>query len=597
LDYNLSNDKTFLDMRTIFFLGCCVGGVLLSACSKNFLTQPQQAGGLTQNKFANAAGVQQLLVGAYHDLTGMDVKSTWWGTSATNWIYGDIPSGDCYVGGTSGGGLPHGVPDALNIQNYSEQATTGFLDDKWTAVYDGIARANAVITVVPQATDMTAAQRTEAIAEARFLRGHYHFDGKKMWNNIPYVDETVTNFSSLSNKDDIWPKIEADFRFAYDNLPEVQSLAGQVNKWAAAAYLAKLYLYEQNFSAARALLDTVIANGKNSQGVRYALSGCFHDNFDAATENNAESVLQVQFSVDVASFPNNANVGETGVTPVLGYGVGSDVSYGYWKQPSFSLVNAFKTDVNGLPMMDAAGNDTSNITNMTNDNGVASSNPFTPYQGTLDPRLDWTLGRRGIPYLDWGVDPGASWVYDQAFGGPYLSMKTMYRQSEASAVNPAVTYYYEGNNAVNYNIIRFADVLLWAAEAEVEGGSLDKARGYVNMVRGRAKNGCVVTNGGGPAANYSIGLYNTSWTSQDYARRAVRFERRLELALEGHRFFDLVRWGVADTYLNAFVQGEKGRGVGSVQSTAVFKKGKNEYYPIPQQEIILNPKLNQNIGY
>ncbi len=585
-------------MKTIVLAAGCFAVLLLAACSKSFLTVPQQAGGLTENKFANAAGVQQLLVGAYHDLTGMDVKSTWWGTSATNWIYGDISSGDCYVGGSSGGGLPHGVPDALNIENYSEQATTGFLDDKWTAIYDGIARANAVITVAPQAKDMSAAQINEAIAEARFLRGHYHFDGKKMWNNIPYVDETVTNFSNLSNQPNIWSKIEADFRFAYDNLPAVQPLAGQVNKWAAAAYLGKVYLFEQNFAAAKAILDTVIASGVNSQGVKYGLSACFHDNFDAATENNEESVLQVQFSVDVASFPNNADVGETGVTPVLGYGVGSDVSYGYWKQPSFNLVNAFKTDINGLPMMDASGNDTSNVTNMVNDDGLASSAPFTPFQGTVDPRLDWSLGRRGIPYLDWGVDPGQNWIYDQAFGGPYLSMKTMFKQSEAAiGLNPAVTYYYEGNDAVNYNIIRYADVLLWAAEAEVEVGSMDQARTYVNMIRSRAMSGCQVTNGASSAANYNIGLYNTSWTDQGYARAAVRFERRLELALEGHRFFDLVRWGVAATTLNAFLQGEESRGVGSVQAGAAFKAGTNEYYPIPQQEIILNPSLKQNNGY
>jgi hypothetical protein len=262
------------------------------------------------------------------------------------------------------------------------------------------------------------------------------------------------------------------------------------------------------------------------------------------------------------------------------------------------LVNAFKTDVNGLPMMDGSGNDTSNVTNMTNDDGIASSAPFTPYAGTLDPRLDWTVGRRGIPYLDWGIDPGANWIYDQAFGGPYLSMKTMYEQHEAAiALNPAVTYYYEGNNAVNYNIIRYADVLLWAAEAEVEVGSLANAENYVNMVRQRVINGCQAMNGANPAANYNVGLYTTPWPNQAYGRAAVRFERRLELATEGHRFFDLVRWGQAATVLNNFLQAEESRGVGSVLPGATFTQGKNEYYPIPQQEIILNPKLQQNPNY
>lgn len=587
-------------MKNIFFLFILAGAFLLfGACNKSFLNVAPQGNALTQDKFYNRAGVQQLLVGAYHDLTGMDVKSTWWSTAGTNWMYGDLPSGDAYVGGTGGGGLPASVPDALNIQNFQALATTGFLDDKWTADYDGVARANAVIIATNNATDMTPAEKNEAIAEARFLRGHFHFDAKKMWNNVPYVDETVVSFNQLSNKTDIWPEIEADFRFAFNHLLEVQPLAGQANKWAAACYIVKCYMFEKNFGAAKALLDTVMASGKNSLGVPYALTACYHDNFDAATENNSESVLQIEFSVDQASIPINSNVGETGVSPL--FYQASDVYYGYWKQPSFNLVNAFKTDINGLPMLDASGNDTSNVTNMTNDDGIPSSSPFVPFQGTVDPRLDWSVGRRGVPFLDWGVDPGQSWIYDQTFGGPYLNIKNMYKQSElGTAYNPYIGYDYEGNGAVNYNIIRYADVLLWAAECEVEIGSLDKARTYVNQIRTRAMSGCTETidsSSGSPSANYSMALYTTVWTVQNMARNAVRFERRLEFAEEGHRFFDLVRWGIAPTYLNAYAQVEQTRGVGCVLTGAAFTANKNEYFPIPQQEIILDPQLKQNPGY
>jgi starch-binding outer membrane protein, SusD/RagB family len=587
-------------MKNSFFIGIGAMLLMLYSCSKSFLNGPPQgAGAVTINELYNAAGVQQLLIGAYHDLTGIDVKSTWWGTSGTNWVYGDITSGDTYVGGTGGSGLPHQVPDALNIENYQALATTGFLDDKWTADYDGVARANAVIIAAGNATDMTTAQKNEAIAEARFLRGHFHFDAKKMWNKVPYVDETVANFTTLSNTADIWPQIEADFRFGYENMNAVQPLAGQANSWAAACYLVKCYLFEQKYAQARALADTIIANGANWQGTKYALTNCYHDNFDVGTENNSESVLQINFSVDPTSLPDNANLGETGVSPV---GTAADVTYGYWKQPSFSVVNAFKTDVNGLPMMDASGNDTSNVTNMTNDDGISSSSPFVPYQGTVDPRLDWSVGRRGVPYLDWGVDPGANWVANQAFGGPYINIKNMFKQSEQGVGFGGIisAYYYVGNSAVNYNIIRWADVLLWAAEAEAMAGTVDQARTYVNMVRSRAMNGCTVAidySSGSPSANYSMGLYTTPWTSQSYAMAAIEFERRLEFAEEGHRFFDLVRWGNAATYLNAFLQVEKTRGVGSVLSSADFTSGKNEYYPIPQQEIILDPQLKQNSGY
>jgi hypothetical protein len=588
--------KTMSLMKKVFAFIIVTGALGIGACNKSFLVAPEQGNNLTQDKFYNAAGVQQLLVGAYHDVTGMDIKSTWWGTAGTNWIYGDIPSGDTYVGGTGGGGLPHGVPDALNIENFQEQSTTGFLDDKWIADYDGVARANSVITTAPHATDMSAAQITEVIAEARFLRGHFHFDAKKMWNNVPYVDESVTNFNQLTNTANIWPQIEADFRFAYNNLPGTQPLPGQANKWAAACYIAKCYMFEQKYSAALALLDTIMTSGTNAQGVAYSLVPCFHDNFDVATENNSESVFQIEFSVDQASIPDNANVGETGVSPV--FYQGPDVYYGYWKQPSINMVNAFKTDVNGLPMMDGSGNDTSNKTVVTNDMGVPSDSPFVLYQGTLDPRIDWTLGRRGIPYLDWGIDPGMSWIYDQTFGGPYVALKNMFKESEeGTAYNVYIGYDYEGNSAVNYSIIRYADVLLWAAEAEVEAGSLENARKDVNMVRQRAMTGCFVMNGSSPAANYSMGLYNTTWSDQNYARAAVRFERRLELSQEGHRFFDLVRWGIAPAYLNAYQAVESTRGIGCVLSGATFSQGKNEYYPIPQAEIILDPNLKQNPGY
>lgn len=572
---------------------------MVSSCKKSFLVVPAQGGQVTLNEFYDSSGVQQLLVAAYHDLTGIDVKSTWWGTSGTNWVYGDITSGDAYVGGSGVSGLPHQVPDALNIENFEALSTTGFLDDKWTADYDGVARANAVILASQKATDMSAAAKNEKVAEARFLRGHFHFDLKNMWNNVPYVDETVVNFNHLTNTADIWPNIEADFRYAYDNMNEVQPLAGQANKWAAACYLVKCFVFEQKWSQALALVDTIIQSGVNAQGVKYGLMPCFHDNFDVGTENNQESVLQINFSVDPTSLPNNANLGETGVSPV---GTAADVTYGYWKQPSFSLVNSFKTDVNGLPMLDDQGNDTSNVTNMTNDDGIASASPFVPYQGSVDPRLDWSVGRRGVPYLDWGVDPGADWIASQAFGGPYLNIKNMFKQSEQGAGFGGIisAYYYVGNSAVNYNIIRYADVLLWAAEAEVMAGSVDQARTYVNMIRQRAMSGCTVAidnSSGQPSANYLVGLYNAPWSSQAYAMAAIRFERRLEFAEEGHRFFDLVRWGIADTYLNAFLQVERTRGVGSVLSTAAFTKGKNEYFPIPQQEIILNPSLTQNPNY
>jgi hypothetical protein len=170
------------------------------------------------------------------------------------------------------------------------------------------------------------------------------------------------------------------------------------------------------------------------------------------------------------------------------------------------------------------------------------------------------------------------------------------------------TFWTDGVSANNYVFIRFADVLLMAAECEVEAGSLETARQYVNRVRARAANpdGFLHTYidnsnplagfSSTPAANYKVGLYTTPWTDQDYARKAVRFERRLELGEEGHRHFDLVRYGDADVVINAYLEKEKS--FITHLNGVTFKKGVNEYFPIPQTEIDKSHgALTQNPGY
>ncbi len=589
----------------------CLLLLIGSACKKSFLNV-EAPNVVTVDALANKTGVMQLLVGTYHDVTGLTIHSGWWSTSGTNWIYGDITSGDAYRGGTNDGA------DGLTIEHFLTQPSTGYLADKWRSCYDGVSRSNAVILAANAATDMTPDQKTEAIAEARFLRGHFHFDAKKIWNNIPYIDENVTDFK-VPNTESIWPQIEADFRFAFNNLPGTQTLKGQANKWAAACYLAKCYMFEKNFTAAKALLDSIIpanygghGNGVNSQGKPYALTVNFDDNFNAALENNEEQVFQIEFSVNDGSNGGNENIGESANTPAF-YPLSS--FYTTWKQPSFNLVNAFKTDVNGLPMLD-----TFNVTNMTNDENVSASDyTYSTYQGTVDPRLDWTVGRRAVPYLDWASpsyygsnatgyssyptsDPSYGWINDRTFGGPYSPVKNNYRASQVGIYSDYYAQGYLLGSAVNYSIIRFADVLLWAAECDVETGDIDDARTIVNYVRARAMNGRQVEVSYDyignylPSANYYVGLYTDPWTDATVARNAVRFERRLELALEGHRFFDLVRWGIASDYITSYLTAETPR-LPNDLTGITFTAGKHEYFPIPQQEIDLNPKLKQNPGY
>ncbi len=607
-------------MQRLIYIAAIIILLAGAACKRSFLDVPPP-NVVTVDALANKNGVRQLLVGTYHDVTGLTVHSGWWSTSGTNWIYGDITSGDAYRGGTNDGA------DGLTIEHFQTQSSTGYIADKWRSDYDGVSRANTVILVAKAANDMSDAEKTTAIAEARFLRGHFHFDAKKIFDHIPFIDDSIAalvvkngsgELAKLSNLEDAWPKIEADFRYAFDNLPASQPLKGQANKWAAGCYLAKCYMFGKKFQQAWALLDSIIpaaygghGNGTNAQGKPYRLVTNFDDNFNAATENNDEQVFQIQFSVNDGSNGGNENIGESANTPAF-YPISS--FYTTWKQPSFNLVNAFKTDADGLPMLD-----TFNVTNMTNDMTVSADDyTYSTYQGTVDPRLDWTVGRRGVPYLDWAdpeystaytyystyptSDPSYGWINDRNFGGPYSPVKNNYRASQVGVYSDFYAQGYLLGSAVNYSIIRFADVLLWAAECAVELNDLESARRLVNYVRARARDGRQVEvaydyiGNYMPSATYYVEEYTQPWTGQEMGRKAVRFERRLELALEGHRFFDLVRWGIAGDYITTYLNTEKGRLPNNLTGVS-FTPNKNEYFPIPQLEMSLNPKFKQNDGY
>lgn len=558
------------------------------SCSDNFI-EVQPKGVLSAASLQNKAGVNFLLIGAYSALDGWTTSGgafRSYQASADNYVFGGIASDDAYKGTTAGD-----QPAQSFIEAYQSLPDNVYFQGKWRLCYDGIARANDALQALAKATDVTDLERQYFTAEARFIRGHFHFELKKMFDFVPYIDEVTydpANLEStkLKNDKDIWPNINADFLFAYNNLPDNQTQKGRPSKWAAAAMLGKAYLFQKDYDEAKIYLDAVVGS------MKYSLMPLYHDNFRAATNNNAESVFEVQYSVnDGASGGENGNIGATLNYPYGGGGV--TTCCGFY-QPSQNLVNVFKTDANGLPLFD-----TFNDTDITNDQGLATTAPFTPYAGSVDPRLDWTVGRRGIPFLDWGVHPGQSYVRDQSYGGPYSPKKHVMYRSDVG-VNT-----FSGNprlNANNYRMVRYANVLLWLAEVEVELNNLEAARALVNQVRQRAANpaGFVKTSAGTDAANYVIGLYTATWTDQAYARKAVQYEERLELGMEGHRFFDLVRWGIAAETLNAYIAGEKSKR--SYLSSAVFVEGKHEYYPIPLPEI-LNSQVNgeytlkQNPGY
>jgi hypothetical protein len=412
---------------------------------------------------------------------------------------------------------------------------------------------------------------------------------KKNFNNVPYVDETWDEVTFVSNSADIWPKIEEDFKYAYDNLPEIQDAAGRANKWAAGAYLGKTYLYQEKWADAKAVFDEVISKGTTATGIPYGLNANYADAFIASNDNNKESVFASQAAANTGTI-NNANP-----ALVLNYPHGTagperpGGCCGFF-QPSIDLANSFRTNDNGLPLLDGSYNNPNNA--VKNDYGLESSDAFTLDQGNLDPRIDHSIGRRGIPYLDWGPHPGKDWIRDQPYAGPYSPKKFIYYKDGAGSEHDASSWT-PGYSAVNYNIIRYADVLLMAAEAEIELGNLDKGREYINMIRQRAKDSALT----GVDANYIIELY-PSFASQDEARAALRMERKLELSGEGHRKYDLVRWGIAASVLNAYLANENGI-LQSPFANASFTENNDEYLPIPQSEIDLQGSdiLKQNPGY
>ncbi len=573
----------------LLLTACLLGGVL--SCKKEFL-QVSPAGQLTDEYLANKKGLDGLLIGSYAMLKGQ--AGDWLGGSS-NWLHGSVQGGDA----NRGGGLGDCCNPYVPAQRYELRPRDYPPLSKWQACYEGIARTNSVLRVlyITPEGELTAADRARIAGEARFLRGHYYFELKRLFNDVPFIDEKMTLFEAekVTNTVDIWPKITEDFRFAFENLPAKQTAAGRANQWAAAAYLGKVYLYRQQYAEAKAVFDRVIAEGSTAGGLPYGLLERYADLFNAEYDNNRESIFANQAAVNTGS-EYNANFEFIQNFPYNTGPGGPGNCCGFY-QPSFDLANSFRTDANGLPLIDGSYNDPANA--LKSDYGIRSQEPFTPDEGPVDPRLDHSIGRRGIPYLDWQDHPGFDWIRDQEYAGPYSPKKFIYYKSQEGTLTDGSSWT-RGLSAMNYNIIRFADVLLMAAECEVQLGNLETARNFVNRVRARAANpaGLVKRADGSEAALYRIGLYETPWTNADEARQAVRFERKLELSGEGHRFFDLVRWGMAATELNRYLQHEAAT-LPWAFGGAVFTEGKNEHYPIPQSEIDLLGKgvLIQNPGY
>lgn len=550
---------------------------VLTSCSDDF-TEAVNYGTLDSSTLGNEQGVDMLLIAAYSAMDGITARGyADWHVTGDNWWF-DVLSDEAHKGSTDGD-----QADLYQLETYDWQTNNGYIGGKWVALYAGVNRANAVIATIMGIED--GGDYSGQMAEARFLRGHFYYQLQQIFGAPAYISEQnyIDKEFNQPNPGPVWAEIEADFMYAMENLPASQNDVGRPNMYAAQAYYGKTLLQQGKYADAFTQLSDIVDND------RFTLLPEFVDNFRLAGESGSESVFTIQFVADGGQSFN----GNRGATLSFPGGGPLNTCCGFY-QPSQDLFNAFQTDASGLPLLD-----TWNQNDLASDYGIASADAFTPTTVTLDPRVDYTVGRRGIDLNGFGVNPGKDWIRaDFAdISGPYLAKKNFYWNGEDS--QQGTGGWGEQRSGINYHIIRYADVILMAAEAAAQTSNLPKALEYVNIIRERAMNMTYVKDAdGNDAANYNIQLY-TSFTDQAHAVKAVKMERRLELAMEGKRLFDLRRYGNSQDVINTYMQNEA-RVITSFQDEANSHsyQPKNDLMPIPIDAIDQSTgTLVQNTGY
>lgn len=559
---------------------------VLVSCKK-VLDEPAQ-GVVSSEDLGTPENIDKMVIAAYSALGNDHYTSPY----SSMWPYGSVRGGDTYKGGDGPGDLS----EFHLFETFSlNRVDNPLLDQVWFRLYVGIGRANDALKRVNEISDADYPKKAERQAELRFLRGHFYFLAKILFKYVPYLDETMdkTTYNTISNRAlsdaELWAKITDDFRAGAEALPDNQAEAGRVTKFAAKAYLAKVLLYQAyeqgedhqvtSINAAKltevnALADEIIASGKYSLATDYA------NNFLGSTQNGSESVFAIQYSKDDGTPKGRLDYGHA-----LNYPMNQEYGCCGFNVPSHDLINAYKTDQSGLPQFTTYNN-----------TDVAATLDFK--SATFDPRLDHTVAKPGAPYkYKNNFIYQRSWSRAPAIYDAFASMKEAVLPDDPSfqKVPPFI------GSSKNWEIIRYADVLLWKAEALIELNRSLEAVPLINQVRARANNSknLLKMADGSPVSNYNVQLYqpgvNSNWT-QAYAREALRFERRLEFATEGYHFFDLVRWGVAAQTMNAYFTTEKRR-VAHLND-ARFTRGRDEYFPIPLNQINFSSGLyQQNNGW
>ena len=573
-------------MKKILYSALMVLALAGTTSCSDFLEEQKPQGVLDNDQVKDPSNVDNLVISAYAIFTtAEDVNS-----SFSMWNF-DVRSDDAYKGGngTSDGDVFH----QLEIEQ-GVLTTNWNINDMWVRLYNCISRVNSAIALLEQ-TDDSYQLKAQRLGEMKFLRGYAHFLLKRLYKNIPFImnaNLSLEEYNKLSNtefsNDEGWQQIINDVKAAYDVLPVTQSDKGRPTKAAAAAFLTKLYLYKayrQDDPTKNEVtginkddLNKVIEYSDPSIYLEggFGLESDFHNNFrpEPQYENGKESIWAMQYSMNDGTKYGNLNWSYGLIVPNIP-GV-TDGGCDFYK-PSQNLVNAFRTDADGHPLFDTFNN-----------------KDYDKSEDYADPRLFLTVGIPGLPYefnKNFIMDESSTWSRSNGLYGYYVTLK--------QNVDPESGYLIKGSwwgTSMNRIVFRYADVMLERAEAYAILGESSKAITLVNDIRKRAKQstGMIANYPSDYGVKFNISTYDGNY-SADEALKIVKMERRLEMGMESERFFDLVRWGEADTVLNKYFAGESDNC--SIYGAAHFTKNKNEYLPIPYSQVAASEgHYTQNIG-
>lgn len=518
-------------MKKLILIFCSASVLLFTSCN-DWLLEPSPGVTKLDDFFTVGKTAIQVTNGAYVPLM-WEFSSTYY----PEWFIGDVASDDALKGGQSVGDMA----DAYDFENFKTNSNNGFLLDFYRAQYQGISRCNLGLQQIPlMNTDSVMDTRVQKrlIGELKFLRAMYYFRLVRIFGGVPLTTEPINSSSDWkqprATAAAIYAQINSDLEGANAGLWKKSEYAvtdlGRATKGAAQAMLLKTNLYLKNYADAKRWGDSIMLSNE------YDLVPDYASNFTLEGENGKESVFEIQYMNDPMSDYGQGNGFTRGTFTVILTRSRSSKLGGGWgfNKPTQNLYNEYE-----------AG----------------------------DPRRDATI----LNPKDAEIETPAQEIY---LGDRYLNRKYALLNPD----NSVIKLDHATRGPINNKVIRYADVLLMYAEACCETNDLVGAKNALEKVRARAR---------GNAAILPAFPYGTYADNQADLRKAIRHERRVELAMEGHRWFDLCRWGVVKEVMDAYKTTETPE---AQSHMATFIAGKHELFPIPSQEIDLNP-MEQNPNY